>query len=425
MLHLRVEETCRDTLFLATNYEDIAAFVNLGWVDHAVIVNASNLELPTARKFFFVNDITENHESISELPQMLDAKAYINKRMEGFNNIWLFRPYNWSDDFELENKTVLGNPYFEYISLSRKLHQDTILYKHGDTVLRDHLRRKLKEVDRHFLLTTGTDDALDSSQLYFSSDSTACSGVRTKPSLEQKRTNLFLRREKQISPSIPVCQNAVILPDGIVKYTPKISIVKERSSQLSYHGGDFLAALKCLDREEIKALTELTQHIGVCLKKLGYLGLINCDYVIDEASREIYFVEVNPRYSACTFLLDRFFATNWDGLAEMRDIMPSVLHLASFKGWETNSKLIETHYDSKKFVTIPFTNEDVSSFFKVFGYMAPDGAKCRAHEEYWAIRNRTDSDDRLIATILSKETIVTDPVFPVEVVGDLEAYCQP
>lgn len=425
MLWKKAEADFKKTLFLSTSFDDISAMARLGWVKNAVVVKGTKAEKEAHNLYFLENDASACYDSISDLPQFAKAKDYISKALSSSENIWTFRPYRWTDDFGLRGLDVLTNDYFGYLSLSNKLRQDHILIKHGGVYLKEHLFEKHKKLQRDYLLTETVDADVESGFLFFSSESTSCAGLRTSPTDQQWEENLFIRKERLVEDSIPLCQNAVILEESIIKYPPKISFVKRSGENLGYFGGDFKALPTWIEDSEVQRITFLTHQVCETLRKIGFKGIVNVDYVLDKKSRSLYFVEVNPRYSACTFVLDDFFANHWAELGEMRDLMPSVLHISAFKQYPLLSKLHAEFDSPNKCVEIDFDESDTTGFLKLFSASDEPLSLQERHEVYRVNTPSVSGKEYLTATIRLNREAIASPTFPVRLIDDLEAYFLP
>ncbi|WP_010604476.1 hypothetical protein [Pseudoalteromonas maricaloris] len=355
-----VENKLKNTLFIATNSIDIATLAELGVVNFGIVLNIGEQDksLLNNTHVFDLSICRKKVNSVSELPSLFNAKEYLNSIINEVQNIWLFRPYPWSDDFELKGKKLLCNPFFSYQSISRKLHQDHILYTMGTNALRSHIAFKEELLSRKILVSL-PNISNDTSRLFFSSFSTGCSGVSTKLTRAQLSENLYIKSDRLINKSIPLCQNAVIIGEDVIKYQPKVSIVRHKGDSLVYGGGDFLACNDFIPDEVFKKMSYITHHVGITLKKMGFLGVINCDYIYSKNENDLIFIEVNPRYSACTFIIDKFFSSR------CKDLMPTVLHTLAFYKDQVSildKKELNSYKDPDTFIPLPFEKGDWVSF---------------------------------------------------------------
>lgn len=105
-------------------------------------------------------------------------------------------------------------------------------------------------------------------------------------------------------PNISVNTHVFIAEKQTVLSPASIQIIESRQHQLCYRGGDFCAfqnmpeSIKC----EIK---NLSIKIADLLRKKGYRGIAGIDFIID-SKKNIYCCEINPRFQASTFILDRY-----------------------------------------------------------------------------------------------------------------------
>lgn len=395
-----VKKVYQKTLFLATNAVDIVPLAKLGLVNYSVVLNSDEVEKSYfSGAHFCGKGINNEIVSISSLPRMTEAKSYVGDNFHNFDYVWLFRPYSWSDDFSLQGKNVLSNSYYKYLSVSRKLHQDQQLYKHGDTSLRNHLSMKENYLSREIILTRENMTKVPGERIIFSSSSTGCSGVRTDYSEVVTNKNLFIKSDRLVQRSIPMCQNAVIIDGKVVKYQPKISIIDLHANQLTYRGGDYAFIPMYFDKALLEKMSRITHSVSRAIAKMGFKGVVNCDYIYNPDDGVLIFVEVNPRYSACTFLLDSYFS-NAERDEKLKCLMPSVLHAASFmesrRVVEFDS--ISEYFEKDQYVEMNFLESDTKSFLK----------------------NYPSSFVGNSSTAKFRDSIISSPEFPVTLKSDLK-----
>ena len=109
-----------------------------------------------------------------------------------------------------------------------------------------------------------------------------------------------------ISPRIKNCislnVNAVVYEDDICIFAPSLQIIQENKKRLLYHGADYKAA-QMLSRHVIAKVRECAKTILKIIQRLDYRGIIGIDFILE--GEQIYFQEINPRYQASSFLIDK------------------------------------------------------------------------------------------------------------------------
>ena len=83
--------------------------------------------------------------------------------------------------------------------------------------------------------------------------------------------------------------------------TQLISIIDDK---FKYVGGDFVHA-NTLDKSILDKVLEYGNSIAEKVKGLGYRGILGIDFVLCEDGK-IYFMEINPRFQASTFVISRY-----------------------------------------------------------------------------------------------------------------------
>jgi len=105
-----------------------------------------------------------------------------------------------------------------------------------------------------------------------------------------------------IRQSISINIHVIVYDEELLLLPPSVQIVSAEDLNLSYHGGDFIAYQRLpLDlREKVK---DYAQVIGHHLQHKGYRGVCGIDFLADRA--ELYLMEVNSRFQASTFLINK------------------------------------------------------------------------------------------------------------------------
>lgn len=112
--------------------------------------------------------------------------------------------------------------------------------------------------------------------------------------------------------AIPINVHSVIYKNGFQLYPGSIQIIQKEQDQLIYKGGDFAAA-RALPDDILELVRTYANNICEKLQRTGYLGVCGIDFVAVEDS--VYFMEINPRFQASTFVLNR--ALQEQGLASI------------------------------------------------------------------------------------------------------------
>lgn len=95
--------------------------------------------------------------------------------------------------------------------------------------------------------------------------------------------------------------NAIIGQKNIITFPPSLQISVQNAERILYHGADYVA-LKNLRPQILNKIDSYMNIILDRVKSLGYLGIIGIDFLVTED--EVYFLEINPRYQASSFLIN-------------------------------------------------------------------------------------------------------------------------
>lgn len=105
-------------------------------------------------------------------------------------------------------------------------------------------------------------------------------------------------------PNVSANMHLFIAEKQTVLSPASIQIIEKLAQQLCYRGGDFCAFQKLSPTVKNK-IKVLGLKIADMLRKMGYRGIAGVDFIIDSAEN-VYCCEINPRFQASTFILDRY-----------------------------------------------------------------------------------------------------------------------
>lgn len=106
-----------------------------------------------------------------------------------------------------------------------------------------------------------------------------------------------------INNSIPINVHMVVFDDDCIVFPVSHQIIYNENEKFRFMGADFFTNFSDKIYDTILANS---QKIGNKLRKIGYRGVCGIDYLIRK--EEIYFLEINPRFQASTFLLNNLLA---------------------------------------------------------------------------------------------------------------------
>lgn len=95
--------------------------------------------------------------------------------------------------------------------------------------------------------------------------------------------------------------NAIIGQENITIFPPSLQISERNAERILYHGSDYVA-LHSISSLILDKIYSYANKILERLQSLGYLGILGMDFLITE--NEVYFLEINPRYQASSFLIN-------------------------------------------------------------------------------------------------------------------------
>lgn len=112
--------------------------------------------------------------------------------------------------------------------------------------------------------------------------------------------NIFLA-SPYIEDSFPINVTVIIYESDILLFPPSLQIIVNDSGRLLYKGADFIAYQDVSDNINQKVI-EYSKRISKYLQNTGYRGICGIDFICD--SEEVYFMEVNERFQASTYLIN-------------------------------------------------------------------------------------------------------------------------
>ncbi len=109
--------------------------------------------------------------------------------------------------------------------------------------------------------------------------------------------------------------NAIIGMKNTILMPPSLQVSERNKERILYHGADY-AASNNISVHTLNQLKDYSKKILSRIKQLGYLGIIGLDFLVTE--KDIYFLEVNPRYQASSFLINiALKENNYPSLSKM------------------------------------------------------------------------------------------------------------
>lgn len=154
---------------------------------------------------------------------------------------------------------------------------------------------------------------------------------------------LFLKKEYRdlfiASPykkgGVPVNVNAFLGQKQTIIFAPSIQVTQINNHRILYHGADYIAA-QSLSVDILDKLRRYTLIVLNAIKQLGYKGIVGLDFLITK--NEIFFLEINPRYQASSFLIN---------IALIEEGYPSLsqINLNVFQNISVNKNIEKIHVD--------------------------------------------------------------------------------
>ncbi len=306
----------KDTLFLAKDLEEFENFLIPG-DDYKIISNRSSKILSDKypKALVYENLINFREYSTSNFFQKeLFTKNYFKINNFEYSAIWAYQAYPWLDDFKLSGLKVFAIDYTLFLNIKNKIFQHKMIddfYRENNKnpILKNKIHLKTSIVSKNIFDYSYYEKKYESAFVLSCSNSDGGSCVFLINSVDEYNLALskipspVIKLEKYIDGSISVNQNAVVFGDSfIASYQPSIQILQNRQCNncFEYIGSDYNID-SFISKDVIEDITDTTYMIGKFLHSLGYRGIFGCDYIVKD--NQHFFIEINPRYQASTFLL--------------------------------------------------------------------------------------------------------------------------
>ncbi len=116
--------------------------------------------------------------------------------------------------------------------------------------------------------------------------------------LQNYMVSPYIEKSISVNTHVFVSEKQTVLSPG------SIQIIEKHNDQLCYRGGDFVAFRK-IDHKTREKIKYQSLKIANLLRQKGYIGIAGIDFIIGN-NGELYCSEINPRFQASTFMLDRY-----------------------------------------------------------------------------------------------------------------------
>lgn len=153
-----------------------------------------------------------------------------------------------------------------------------------------------------------------------------------------RKNNLYLASIYAV-PSFSLNVHILVTKEKTIVFPASIQLVQEYDNKLLYTGADF-KGFTYINQEYKNKISTYSKIIGEKLSKVGYRGICGIDFIVYE--NEVYFVEINPRFQASTFLINM-------ALAEASFPSMQELQLKAF-----NNEIF-SDIDSLENISVPFS----------------------------------------------------------------------
>ncbi len=197
-------------------------------------------------------------------------------------------------------------------------------------------------------------------------------------------------------PNVSVNIHIFIAEKQTVLSPASIQIIELKQQQLCYRGGDFCAFQKIPSSVKEK-IRQLSIKIADLLRKKGYRGIAGIDYIVTQ-NEQVYCCEINPRFQASTFILDRYLQEiNHDAL------MASSCFELNEMAFHGNMMTTLSYEDEINYSCYFYYDDRMpSSYFKEKGRLFKQNKRIDVFDdgmEFYLNSNRTDNNSYLFRVV--------------------------
>ena len=158
--------------------------------------------------------------------------------------------------------------------------------------------------------------------------------VNTQPQTESYILSPFLKN------ACPINVHVVIFKDGCLILPPSYQLISRQGEFFSYVGGDFHTDFSS---EVYSLILRRTASFAEKLRAIGYRGVCGIDYMLTK--HELYFLEVNTRFQASSFLMNKL-------LAKEKKASLQQLSLQAFRGESQPFESFMQFHEAEGFFTV-------------------------------------------------------------------------
>lgn len=108
--------------------------------------------------------------------------------------------------------------------------------------------------------------------------------------------------------NIPLNITMIVGEYNILSLPISTQLISVIDNKFKYVGGDFVHA-NMLEKSILESVLDYGNKIAEKVKGIGYRGILGIDFVLCEDGK-IYFMEINPRFQASTFVISRYLKDN-------------------------------------------------------------------------------------------------------------------
>ena len=136
------------------------------------------------------------------------------------------------------------------------------------------------------------------------------------------------------SPSFSINSHVLVTNEASIVFQPSIQLIQQYDNKLIYSGADFKAYIN-VKNEYKEKVYNYSKVVAEHLRNIGYRGICGIDFIVYE--NNVYFVEVNPRFQASTFLIN--IALTESNLPSIQELQLKIFHNELIQNVELLEKL--------------------------------------------------------------------------------------
>lgn len=200
-----------------------------------------------------------------------------------------------------------------------------------------------------------------------------------------------------IKNSISINTNLIIYDNDIDVFPSSIQIIINENNNLLYKGADYIS-YRDLSEDIKRQVSFYSLEIAQKLQKDGYRGICGIDFISD--SNEVYFMEINERFQASTYLINLALSDE-----EKKTVQQMCIDAFNHKLLSTKNSNLFIKYSNFAY----YKNCSIDKVYMFFDRIKKEKLICKTVLDGFSRNNKMDNDSYLYKVIINKKITSISP----------------